>query len=81
MAAPSPLPLSEDLEPERDLLPLKPRLEGYAGISLSSDPEVRLPPYAGGGHPRGVASEPPGKPLEAYRDPRGVASRTGKRRA
>jgi Uma2 family endonuclease len=83
----SPLRLSEDSEPEPDLLVLKPPLERYqdrlptpedvlllvevADTSLEFDREVKLPLYAEAGIPEVWLVNLKENLLEVYRDPRG----------
>jgi Uma2 family endonuclease len=83
----SPLRLSEDSEPEPDLLVLKPPLERYqdrlptpedvlllvevADTSLEFDREAKLPLYAEAGIPEVWLVNLKENLLEVYRDPRG----------
>jgi Uma2 family endonuclease len=83
----SPLRLSEDSEPEPDLLVLRPPLERYqdrlptpedvlllvevADTSLEFDREVKLPLYAEAGIPEVWLVNLKENLLEVYRDPRG----------
>jgi len=83
----SPLRLSEDSEPEPDLLVLKPPLERYqdrlptpedvlllvevADTSLEFDREAKLPLYAEAGIPEVWLVNLKENLLEAHRDPRG----------
>ncbi|GAA5334605.1 MULTISPECIES: Uma2 family endonuclease [Thermus] len=83
----SPLRLSEDSQPEPDLLVLKPPLERYAerlpapedvlflvevaDTSLPFDKEVKLPLYAEAGIPEVWLLNLQENLLEVYRDPRG----------
>lgn len=87
VAVQSPLRLSEDSEPEPDLMVLKPPLERYqdrlptpedvlllvevADTSLEFDREVKLPLYAEAGIPEVWLVNPKENLLEAHRDPRG----------
>jgi Uma2 family endonuclease len=83
----SPLRLSEDSEPEPDLMVLKPPLDRYreklptpedvlllvevADTSLEFDREVKLPLYAEAGIPEVWLVNLKENLLEVYRDPRG----------
>jgi Uma2 family endonuclease len=83
----SPLRLSEDSEPEPDLLVLRPPLEGYqdrlptpedvlllvevADTSLEFNREAKLPLYAEAGIPEVWLVNLKENLLEVYRDPRG----------
>ena len=91
VAVQSPLRLSEDSEPEPDLMVLKPPLERYqdrlptpedvlllvevADTSLEFDREVKLPLYAEAGIPEVWLVHPQENPPEAHRDPRGGRDR------
>ena len=87
VAVQSPLRLSEDSEPEPDLMVLKPPLERYAerlptpedvllliemaDTSLPFDQEVKLPLYAEAGIPEVWLVNLQENLLEVHRDPRG----------